>query len=124
MHTVASAPAIEKLCDAVFLYKAGEVFTGQGIALCLGEDSIGNDFHLRHQLRAAGVGLEGLCSRRQVVMLNVYNIHVLANRPVDRLIDPVDDFPVMLRDVILKVDHDQCSMTSSCFSPQIAVHGI
>ena len=48
-------------------------------------------------------------------MLNVYNIHVLANRPVDRLIDPVDDFPVMLRDVILKVDHDQCSVFHPVF---------
>ena len=71
---------------------------------------VGHDVQLRHQFRAAGAGLEGPRSCGQVVVLNVDDSQLLLDGPADRRVDVFDDLSVVLCDVILKVDHDQCAV--------------
>ena len=74
---------------------------------------VGHDVQLRHQFRAAGAGLEGPRSCGQVVVLNVDDSQLLLDGPADRRVDVFDDLSVVLCDVILKVDHDQCAVFHS-----------
>jgi hypothetical protein len=48
----------------------------------------------------------GTSSNPRVSGLNVH-VDVARRRPIDRVIYVFDDLPVVLRDVILKVDHNQ-----------------
>ena len=78
---------------------------------------VGHDVQLRHQLRAAGAGLEGPRSCGQVVVLNVDDPQLLLDGSDDRRVDVFDDLSVVLCDVILKVNHDQCAVFHSVCSP-------
>ena len=53
----------EELGQPLRLDKGGKVLAGQGIALALGEDMLGDDLQLRHQLRAARPRLLVLADR-------------------------------------------------------------
>ena len=67
----------------------------------------GNDVQLRHQLCAARAGFEGPRSGGQVVVLYVNDPQFLLDGPVNCRIDGVNDLSVVLRNIILQVDHDQ-----------------
>lgn len=94
----------------MLLNKGGKCLAGQGIALYLRKDMVGYDVQLRHQLCTTGAGLEGSRSRRKVVMLNVDDPQFFLLCPVNRFIDFCNDFLVVFRDVVLQVDHDQCTV--------------
>ena len=96
--------------NAVLLKKGGEGLVGQGAALCLCKHVVGYHLQLRHQLRAMSAGLERSGSRRQVVMLNINDPQSPLGCPVNCLIDFSYDLLVILRNVILQVDYDQCAV--------------
>ncbi len=60
-----------KLGNSMLLKEGGKRLAGQGIAFCLCKDMLGYNRQLRHQFCAMRSGLEGPCSRRQVVMTNM-----------------------------------------------------
>ena len=66
--------------------------------------------HDEDQLCTTGAGLEGSRSRRKVVVLNVNDPQFLLLCPVNRFVDFCNDFLIVFRDVILQVDHDQCTV--------------
>ena len=60
-----------------------------------------------NQLSPFCVRLKGSGSRRQIVMLDIDDLHILCHGPVDSQIDPIDDLSVVLSNVILNINHHQ-----------------
>ena len=83
---------------------------------------VGYNLHFRDKFCTMRSGLECPRSRRQVVVLNINDPQPLLNCPVDCLIDFLNDFLVVFRDVVLQVDYDQRTIihTISSFVANIA----
>ena len=63
---------------------------------------------VRHQFLALRSRLECPRTSRDVIMLDVDNVHSLDCGPFDGSINTVDDVSIVLGDVILYVDNDKC----------------
>ena len=90
----------------VFFNKRRKCFTGQRVALGFGKHIAGNDMQFRHQFNSAGPGLKVPRTGREVVVLNVNDMHTAAVCPSNRPIDIVNNLSVVFCDVILQVNHD------------------
>ena len=84
-----------KLGDLIFPYKSSKFFTCQRVALCLCKNVFRYDFQFGNKLGTACAGLKCSRSGRQIVMSDVNNIHIVCNRPVNRLIGSLNDLLIV-----------------------------
>ena len=105
----------KELVNSILFNELCKFLARKRICLRLHKDIIGYHLHFRNQLSPFCVRLKGSGSRRQIIMLDIDDLHILCHSPVDSLIDTINDLFVVLSNVILNVNYHQRFVSHGSF---------